>query len=82
MRSTDLQLLDDVLQQIVGHRSRRDDPLQRERYRGGFNGPDPYREETLPFSFAEEDDGLVRRQFDAHADQLKLDDAVTLHRGA
>src|ERR671930_419819 len=69
----DGHLLEDVLQQIVGHRARRHDALERERDRGGLRLADPDREVPLPLGLPQEHDGLARGELDPDAREAHLD---------
>jgi len=66
-------LVQDVLEQVVRHGSRRDQTLLPDRDRLGLGLADPDREEPLAFGLPEQDDGRVRRELDPNAGDGHLD---------
>ncbi len=60
--------LDDVPEQVVGQRAQRLHALLLERDGRGLDGADPDRQVAHAVLFAQQDDGLVGRQFDPNAD--------------
>src|SRR6185312_424659 len=64
------ECLDDVLEQIVGHRPRRDDALLGVGDRCGLSRADPDGKVTLTAAFAQQDYRLVGGHFDANAQNV------------
>ena len=75
-------LVEDVLQQVVRHRPRRDQTLLSDRDRLSLGLTDPDRKEALAFGFPQQDDGRVRRELDPDAGHGHLDHGTqpTVHR--
>src|SRR5664279_2794140 len=66
------ELLDDVLEQVMGHRPRRHDTLLGIRDRRGFGGPDPDGQVAFTAPLAQQDDRLVGRHLDANSQDVQF----------
>src|SRR5690606_28623663 len=70
--------LQDVAEQVVGHRPGRHHTLLGERDRGGLDGADPDREVTLPRGLAQQNYRLVGGHFNTDTDDVELVHVATV----